>query len=232
MRHFARFLLLGCLVALPVAAQHGGGMHGGGFRGGRMAGGFRGGSMAGGFRGGGFVGSGFHGGFGFHRGFFPNNRFFFPRHRFFFGAGFGFFPWWGGGFWPAYGYPYYGYPDYGYGYPASSYNSGYSAAPVVIYESQPAPPTVVYDTPAPARPGANDDPRPAPSAQYEEPIYLIAFNNQDNIRAAEAYWVDGGTLNYVTLQHERKEAPLASIDRAFSYRLNRERHIDFRLPPE
>ena len=79
---------------------------------------------------------------------------------------------------------------------------------------------------------ARDDPRPAPSAQYEKPIYLIAFKNQDNIRAAEAYWVDGGTLNHVTLQHERKQAPLVSIDRAFSYRLNRERHIDFRLPPE
>jgi hypothetical protein len=68
---------------------------------------------------------------------------------------------------------------------------------------------------------------PAPSAQYEKSIYLIALKNQDNIRAAEAYWVDGGTLNYVTLQHERKQAPLTSIDRAFGYRLNREH----RLPP-
>src|SRR5215813_4513417 len=78
MRHLARFLVVGCLVALPIAAQRGGGMHAGGFRGGAVAGGFRGGGMVGGFRGGGFVGSefrggfgGFRGGFGFHRGSFP-----------------------------------------------------------------------------------------------------------------------------------------------------------------
>jgi hypothetical protein len=37
-------------------------------------------------------------------------------------------------------------------------------------------------------------------------------------------------LHYVTLQHEQKQAPLDSVDRAITYRLNRERHVDFGLP--
>jgi hypothetical protein len=59
---------------------------------------------------------------------------------------------------------------------------------------------------------------------------LIAFKNQDNLRAAEAYWVTGGTLHFITLQHEQRQAPLDSIDRALTNRLNRERHVDFHLP--
>ncbi len=47
--------------------------------------------------------------------------------------------------------------------------------------------------------------------------------------AAVAYWVEGGTLNYVTREHEQRQAPLGSIDRAFSEQLNRDRHVDFQL---
>jgi hypothetical protein len=61
------------------------------------------------------------------------------------------------------------------------------------------------------------------------PIYLIAF--QDHvIRAAVSYWVDGTTLHYVTLQREEKQAPLGSVDRDFSVRLNQERRVQMQLP--
>jgi hypothetical protein len=59
---------------------------------------------------------------------------------------------------------------------------------------------------------------------------LIAFKSQDNLRAAEAYWVTGGTLHFITLQHEQRQAPLDSGDRSLTNRLNRERHMDFHLP--
>ena len=237
MRYLAQLLVCG-LLALPAVAQRGGGMHGGGggFHGGG-GGGFRGGG-GGGFRGGGggfhggggFVGGGFRGG-GFNRfGGFHNG--FYGRNRFFFGSGFG--------FWPGYSYPFYdnsyygdSYPydsNYGY-YPPPNYDNGSTASPpIVIYQTM-APPVAAYEPPA--RPEIHEypDPVPAPSRSYEKPIYLIAFRNQDNIRAAEAYWVEGNTLHYVTLQHERKQAPLDSVDRAFSSRLNRERRVDFRLPP-
>jgi hypothetical protein len=241
MKVLAQFLLCG-LITLPAFAQRGGGMHGGGMHGGGgfpsgggfhggVGGGYSHGGVMGGYRGGGFVGSGFgyrtpvyggfrYGGFYHHHGFY--------RSRFFFGFGLG-------GFFP-YAYPWYG--GYGYGYPYDPYYPDYYSyqppSNVAYYPSEPAP-DYSYAPPAPPlRPEVREYRGSAPSSSraYEKPIYLIAFKNQDNIRAAEAYWVDNGTLNYVTLQHERKQAPLDSVDRAFSGRLNRERHVDFRLPPE
>jgi hypothetical protein len=42
--------------------------------------------------------------------------------------------------------------------------------------------------------------------------------------------VNGNTLHYVTLEHLEKQAPLDSVDRALSDRLNRERRVPFTLP--
>lgn len=249
MRNFSRFLLIGCLLALPVAAQRGGGMRGGGSHGGggvHSGGGFHGGT-GGGFRGGGFAGSGFrgYGGGGFYHGGFRGGfggfrGAYFPRNRFFFGASFGLYPYaypfygyYGGGYPYSY-YDYYGYPSSYYGYsPAPTYY-GYdpSPAPVVMtYRTDPEPPPArIYEPPARSRPDVRDDAETARPQRDGRPIYLIALKNQDNIRAAEAYWVTGATLHYVTLQHEQRQAPLDLVDRALSYRLNRERHVDFRLP--
>jgi hypothetical protein len=253
MKTLAQFLLVCSLVALPAIAQRGGGMRGGGgshggggFRGG---GGFHGGGGGfhggvGGFRGGGFGGSGFrgHGGFGgfgrggFYGGFRGSHRGFYGHNRFFFGLGF--YPY---SSWPYYSYwPNYdwGYPSYGYGYAAPSYDYGSSYAPPVIINQydmnqyDPAPPTVYQPPPSRPRPDIREYPENSSSRPYEKPIYLIAFKNQENIRAAEAYWVEGSTLHYVTLQHEQRQSPLDSVDRALTYRLNRERHLDFRLPPQ
>ena len=70
----------------------------------------------------------------------------------------------------------------------------------------------------------------APQAQkYEEPLYLLAMRD-GTIRAVLAYWADGPSVHYVTMDHEQKQAPLTSIDRALSERLNRERNVTFRLP--
>jgi len=270
MRNFSRFLLIGCLLALPVAAQRGGGGRGGGshggggFRGGggyHGGGGYRGGGYGGGFRSGGFGGSGFRGsggyGGGYYRGGFRGGyggyHHGYGRNRFFFGASFGYaYPYYGyyGGGYPYYGYPY-SYYDY-YGYPSSYYDYGYAPAPSyydygnssAAYSSSPAPPVVIYNAntdPAPppvriyeppvrSRSDVRDDAETAPPQRAGRPIYLIAFKNQDNIRAAEAYWVTGATLHYVTLQHEQKQAPLDLVDRALTNRLNRERHVDFGLP--
>jgi hypothetical protein len=46
-----------------------------------------------------------------------------------------------------------------------------------------------------------------------------------------AYWVQGGTLHYVTLDHEQKLAPVSTVDRELSGQLNRERRVAFSLPP-
>jgi hypothetical protein len=244
MRNIARFLIVGwlfvgCLAVLPAAAQRGGGGHGGGGGGGFHGGGGGGGgfhsNVSGGFRGGGY--GGFRGGYGgFGRGFY--GRGFYGRG--FFGFGLGFYPY---SYWPYYdyGYPYYGYPNYGYGYgsgygysyPYSSYDYGYggygySNSPPMAYQSDPAP--QVYDPPRTPRPEIREYSQGPSAHSNEKPIYLIAFKNQDNLRAAEAYWVTGGTLHFITLQHEQRQTPLDSVDRALTYRLNRERRVDFQLP--
>ena len=211
MRHVLLAALICSPLTLPVLARgaaHGGGVgHAGGFHGG--------GSRGGGFRSGGFTHrTGFPTGFRFQR---------FSR------------------VYPYYGTPYF-YSSYGYydpywyssadAYTDSAYGSdyGYSApqAPPVIlnqdFQPQPGPPPMVREYTAPGP--------PAPAAlqrKYETPLYLLAFHDGE-IRAVLAYWVDGASLHYVTMEHSQKQATLASVDRALSERLNGERNVTFQLP--
>lgn len=226
----------------------GGGARGGGFGGG----GFRGGGFGGGgFRGGAFGGRGFN---GFNR--FGFNRFGFGR-GFYGGWGWGWgYPWLAAGWWPWYGGcydpyscgsgdPYGASPAYPYGaYPyadASPYDAGYAGynpAPNITVIN---PPPQTYAPPA-AYPavirqydeyGQEVPPNPAigpPAANAQAPIYLIAFNGTSVIYAAVAYWVDGATLHYVTLDRQQRQAPLSTVNRALSFQLNRERRVPFQLP--
>jgi hypothetical protein len=225
-----------CLLSGGLMAQRGGGHGGGGFHGGAAIGG-------GGFRGGGFGAGSFrggYGGYGYGRGL--------GGYRY--GRGFyGGWPVWGPGtgYW---GSPYYGYWDNPYYYSSSpyistypSYSSGY--APPVEYNPSPNV-TVIYPAAPQAQPVYSAPAQPAMRTydQYGQevespaapagpssasPVYLIAGKDQ-TIRAAAAYWVDGRTLHYVTLQHEEKQVPLDSVDRSFSMQLNRERRVAFQLP--
>jgi hypothetical protein len=202
-----RFLLrigLCCLVAGSMMAQRRG-VGGGGFHGGGM----------GGFRGGGFR-TGMRGGF--------------------FGGYLGGFYGYGG---PGYSnYPYYDYPPYISLYPSYSYPAyGYNASPnvTVIYPSAQQAAAPAYS--APAQPVSRNydrnygdyGQRVQSGTNAASPIYLIATNDQ-TIRAAASYWVDGRTLHYVTLQHEAKQVPLDTVDRALTLQLNRERRVPFQLP--
>jgi hypothetical protein len=42
--------------------------------------------------------------------------------------------------------------------------------------------------------------------------------------------VDGNTLRYVSTRREQREAPLDTVDRALSQKLNRERKLELHLP--
>jgi len=232
-----RFLLqitLCILLAGPAMAQRGGGgghggggggFHGGGGMGG---GGFHGGGGigSGGFRGG--IGSGFrggYGGFGYGYGY----------RGYGYGLGFygGYYPY-GYGYWPGYYdyYPYnYSYSPYAYGY--GSYNTSPNVTVVYPQQTQASGPVYVeraspviheYD-----QYGQEVAPSGGSGGGSASPIYLIAFQDHA-IRAAAAYWVDGRTLHYITLQHEEKQTPLDTVDRDLSLRLNRERHVQLQLP--
>ena len=225
-----------------------GGSMGGGFRSGGFGGGFAGGGFNRGFAGGGFnrgfAGGGFRGfnGFGGFRnrgfiGFRGIHGFGAVRSSAFFGLGFGFggFGWPGfyGGYWPGY-YSDYLPADYGYGYgggyasPAVTvvYPPPQSSGPVYVERANPV--TREYDQYGQETRGGAADSSGSVAAR-SSPIYLIAF--QDHvIRAAAAYWVDHGTLHYVTLEHEEKQAPIENIDRALTLQLNRERRIPIQIP--
>ena len=97
----------------------------------------------------------------------------------------------------------------------------------MIYQSQP--PITVYE--APAQPEIREYPEASLPKGNEKPIYLIAFKGQSNIRVAQAYWVTGDTLHFVTLQGEQRQAAVNSIDRALTSRLNHDRQVEFLLPP-
>jgi len=70
---------------------------------------------------------------------------------------------------------------------------------------------------------------PAPAAE-ENPTYLLAFKDH-TIYAALAYWVEGNTLHYVTSQNTHNQVSLDLVDYELSNRLNRERAVEFKLPP-
>lgn len=218
------------LLAVPASAQRGGG-HGGG--GGHAGGGMRGGSFGGGrgFSGSGFRGSGgFRSGGGFRGGFRGVGGF---RGRY--GYGYGFYgPWLYGGLWDPYlwdssdwgdyGYP---YPDYGYGYSAPSYSQP-SPNVLIISNQQPAP-EPAYVVQGPPAPQVWNAPPAEQANKYQDPLFLLAMKD-GTIRAVLAYWVDGMTVHYVTMDHQQKQTPLSSLDHSLSERLNRERNVTFSLP--
>jgi hypothetical protein len=98
-------------------------------------------------------------------------------------------------------------------------SNGYPAAPAPQYAPPPEPPA----------PAVREYPPVAQEQKYETPLFLIAFKDS-TIRTVLAYWVDGATLHYVSMDHEQKQAPLSSVDRDLSERFNRERNVTFRLP--
>jgi len=74
------------------------------------------------------------------------------------------------------------------------------------------------------------DPKASTPAPEENPTYLIAFKDH-TIYAALAYWVEGHTLHYVTSQNTHNQVSLDLVDYELSNRLNRERNVEFKLPP-
>jgi hypothetical protein len=90
----------------------------------------------------------------------------------------------------------------------------YAQQPVVVNQNVPAARTAQPSTPS----------------YYQAPdFYLIAFDDH-TIRAALTYRVQGTQILRTSRDHEEKSAPLASVDRRFSEQINRDGHVEFRLP--
>jgi hypothetical protein len=109
------------------------------------------------------------------------------------------------------------------------------------YEQMTQPPVVIinqYFRPDAANPVIRDYsnvPLPesqreaAPQASEPQVMFLIAMKDH-TIFPAVAYWVDGDTLNYITVQGSKNSASLDLVDREFSQQINKERRVEFGLP--
>lgn len=173
-----------------------------------MGGGVRGGYVGGGAR----VSSGLHysrPGYGsyYRPGYYGRSYY---RPYFYGGFYYNPFSWYG-----SYNYPYYGYPSV-YD-PAPEYYGSYAGSgPTVIVNQEPGPSVREYGAAAPRING-------------EEVFYLLALDDQ-TVRMAVAYWVEGSTLHYVDRNRQQHALPLSRIDRGLSEQLNRERRVTFQLP--
>jgi hypothetical protein len=245
--------LVSSLAMTPAFARGGGG--GGGSRGGgggaRGGGGFSGGARGGG---GGIAGRGSIGGFGGARGGFGygGGRYIGGYGYRGWGLGFGWgYPYYGWGYPYAYGYPYYGYCDpYYYNCGYAPYDYGYSYAPqasgpAVInqyipqgapqYAPQGSPQYTPQSYPQNTQNYALPQPAPTPRSVGTQPFYrtpdfyLIAFTDH-TMQAALSFNVEGDTIHYTTREHVERTAPLSSVDVRFSQQINRDRHVDFKMP--
>ena len=113
------------------------------------------------------------------------------------------------------------------------------------YEQMTQPPVVIinqYFKPDTANPVLRDYsnvplPEAAPRASEtqesgnSEPqvMFLIALKDH-TIFPAIAYWVEGDTLHYITMQGSKNSASLDLVDREFSKQINKERQVEFGLP--
>jgi hypothetical protein len=97
-----------------------------------------------------------------------------------------------------------------------------TANPVVRdYSNVPLPEPGQFQTPP-----ANDDQSVAGDQQV---MFLIAMKDH-TIYPVIAYWVDGDTLNYITVQGVKNSVSLDLVDRDFSKQINKERKVEFGLP--
>jgi hypothetical protein len=111
-----------------------------------------------------------------------------------------------------------------------------NAAPSVII-NQPLGPSLgtPHTGDVSARDGAQACANPQDSARLQasekdQPtIYLIAFMDHSVVQAL-GYWMEAGTLHYVTAEYSVNQASIVLIDRNLSQRLNDERGIAFKLP--
>ncbi len=162
--------------------------------------------------------------------------------------------------WPTPGYPgFASYPYanggyYGYDPPQAQFINNYSPSanygptgdgqvdqqqPVVIVnqyfrpDQAPAVPQATTTAPqsttvAPA-PAATTPTNTATGSRPDQPYFLIAMKDT-TIYAASSYWVEGNTLNYITLQGNENQVSMDLVDRDLSRRLNRDRSVAFGLP--
>jgi len=109
------------------------------------------------------------------------------------------------------------------------------------YEQMTQPPVVIinqYFKPDAANPVLRDYSNtslPAPqesnnAAGTDQQVMFLVAMKDHTIFPAVAYWVEGDTLNYITVQGAKNSVSLDLVDREFSKQINKERNVEFGLP--
>jgi hypothetical protein len=140
-------------------------------------------------------------------------------------------------------YPvFYGGGYYDYEAPAAPYSQaqyqyqGYdqmSQPPVVIINQYFRPDTanpVVRDYSNVALPQAGPEPEASQATAVEPQVMFLIALKDHTIFPTIAYWVEGDTLNYITVQGTKNSVSLDLVDREFSKQINKERKVEFGLP--
>jgi hypothetical protein len=154
-------------------------------------------------------------------------------------AGFRYNSFVGGG--PFYPLPYPGYamseynPDPTYSYDQQPPNMGpvplqQSAPPVIINQYGSVPGQVPVPEPMVDTPTVQTHQAPVSSEpdETDRPMWFIALKDGWVYTASE-YWVENGTLHYLTKGGKHNQVSLELVDRQTAAKLNKDR--DFRLPP-
>jgi hypothetical protein len=106
--------------------------------------------------------------------------------------------------------------------------------PVVREYNNDAPPEQpsamrLYQNPSHPYDDSNNTPSARRAPDDEPTLYLIAFRDHSIIQAL-GYWMEGGALHYVSVEHTLNQVSMDLIDRDLSQRLNDERGVQFKLP--
>lgn len=101
-----------------------------------------------------------------------------------------------------------------------------TANPVLRDYSNVPLPEPSYDGPQPT----NIEPATTLGTTNDQQVMFLIAMKDHTIFPSIAYWVEGDTLNYITVQGARNSVSLDLVDREFSRQINKERKVEFGLP--
>jgi hypothetical protein len=129
---------------------------------------------------------------------------------------------------------YYGDPSYGY---PPQQPQAQPNITIIMPPQQPNPPVTINQYgPEGARQTGGAEP-PSGDAQMYQPrpddqvMFFIALKDS-SVYTAVAYWVEDGTLHYITPEGRHNQVSIDLVDRRTSATLNEGRKVEFRLPAE
>jgi hypothetical protein len=118
------------------------------------------------------------------------------------------------------------------GYPGWYGDYGYDPQPNVVIVQPPAPALVQPPAPEPPPPPVRSEIREYPSAapsEEKEATFAIVLKD-GTVQSAAAVWVVGDMVHYIDPEGGTHKAPVDTINRAETLRLNKEKGLRLQLP--